>query len=295
MLIMWSYVYVVITATLWSLNPAVIQKFGKNSKPMTITVFRAFAALALLIPLAFVNGIHSNFNLYAISVAIASGIIGPGIGDTVYTRSIQLIGGSLAAIISYTYIFVAQILAFLILRESIEISIVVGGILAFLGIVVALYDRDRGFSKTDLAGVLYTVITAITWGISATLIKLATVYLDPLTLAIIRLSSMSTALSIFMLIFEKPRIRREVKNIALISITTGILSWGVGLYLFHYSIALVGVSRTVIAIALTPILSQVIVKLVTKERIGVRNIIGAILVAIGILISSIPSLVYRTT
>jgi len=158
-LIMWSYVYVVITATLWSLNPAVIQKFGKNLKPMTITVFRAFAALALLIPLAFVNGIHSNFNLYAISVAVASGIIGPGIGDTVYTRSIQLIGGSLAAIISYTYIFVAQILAFIILRESIEISIVVGGILAFLGIVVALYDRDKPTHQPHIQTALRDTIT----------------------------------------------------------------------------------------------------------------------------------------
>lgn len=284
---MLSSIYIIIAAVLWSLNPAVIQRFGRRLKPATITVFRALAALALLIPIAIISCSRSGINLYALLVAVVSGVIGPGIGDAAYAKSIQLVGGSLAAIIGFTYIFIAQALAVVLLGEGIELAVVVGSILAFLGIVIALYNKNPHSSKAYSSGVLYAVITAISWGAASALIKLATTSIDPLTLAIIRLSTVLITLGPFAALLEKPRLRKELKNLVIISITTGTLSWGIGLYLLHYSIAVIGVSKTVLGVALTPILSQAIVKLIAREEVGLRSVVGAMLVTIGIILSSL--------
>jgi hypothetical protein len=61
-------------------------------------------------------------------------------------------------------------------------------------------------------------------GAASALIKLATTSIDPLTLAIIRLSTMLITLGPFATLLEKPRLRKELKNLVIISITTGTLS-----------------------------------------------------------------------
>jgi len=91
----------------------------------------------------------------------------------------------------------------------------------------------------------------------------------------------------FAALLEKPRLRKELKNLVIISIITGTLSWGIGLYLLRYSIAVIGVSKTVLGVALTPILSQAIVKLIAREEVGLRSVVGAMLVTIGIILSSL--------
>jgi uncharacterized membrane protein len=40
-------------------------------------------------------------------------------------------------------------------------------------------------------------------------------------------------------------------------------------------------------VALTPILSQAIVKLIAREEVGLRSVVGAMLVTIGIILSSL--------
>ena len=280
---MLSYVYVVLAALLWSFNPAVIQRFGRGLGAITITVFRAAAALILLAPLAILKNAQNFLNTYAILLAVASAVVGPAIGDAAYAKAIQLAGGSLAVIVSYTYMFVAQAFATL-LGEVIGIATGVGSALAFLGIVIALSGKD--FGKAKLRGILYAAIASISWGIGSAIIKPVTALADPLVIAVIRLATVLTTLLPIAIAFERKGLENGYWNLAIVSVTTGVLGWGIGMYLFLYSIALIGVSKTVLATALTPVLSQLIIRLITKDKVRLRNIAGAILVATGIAISA---------
>jgi DME family drug/metabolite transporter len=55
-----------------------------------------------------------------------SAILGPGIGYASYTRAIQILGGSLAVVVSYTYIFVSQLIAIMFLGEPLRFSVIAG-------------------------------------------------------------------------------------------------------------------------------------------------------------------------
>jgi drug/metabolite transporter (DMT)-like permease len=68
---------------------------------------------------------------------------------------------------------------------------------------------------------------------------------------------------------------------------TGVLSWGVGMVLFTYSIYLLGVSATVVATALAPVLSQLTTRLVAREPYSRRVVAGALLVSLGIVIHAL--------
>uniref|UniRef100_A0A7C5TIE0 EamA family transporter n=1 Tax=Ignisphaera aggregans TaxID=334771 RepID=A0A7C5TIE0_9CREN len=117
-----GYIAIAIASTIWSLNPALISRFKKYVKPITFTAMRAIMASIFLFPMVFLNRIELPYSQpIVIAVIAASAILGPGIGDAAYTKAIQIIGGSLAVVVSYTYMFIAQVIAATLFNEEITI------------------------------------------------------------------------------------------------------------------------------------------------------------------------------
>ncbi|MEM1623372.1 MAG: EamA family transporter, partial [Sulfolobales archaeon] len=79
--------------------------------------------------------------------------------------------------------------------------------------------------------------------------------------------------------------RTHMRPLLIASSITGVLGWGIGMYLFVYSIFAIGVSATAIATALTPVLSQMSTKLIASEKPRLRQVLGALLISIGIFLS----------
>jgi DME family drug/metabolite transporter len=69
------------------------------------------------------------------------------------------------------------------------------------------------------------------------------------------------------------------------SLITGVLGWSIGMLLFIYSINRIGVSATAVATALTPVLSQLTVKLLSREKPTLKTLAGALLISSGIAVS----------
>ena len=282
---MLGYVAIVLASVAWSLNPAVISRFREHIRPITFTALRALAALALLCPLAVRHLELRDSSPYAIAVIVLSAVVGPGVGDALYTKSIQLLGGSIAVVLGYTYIFVAQLLAVLLLGEELTLGVAVGAILAFSGVVLAVGPRaSRGGASAT--GIAYALGAAISWGIATVMIGLALQFAGTLTLTVIRLA---TILALFLpvgIIAEGLPPRESLKPLLVASAVTGIMGWGIGMYLFILSIGLMGVAVTSTATALTPVLSQVTTKLVAGERVRASTVLGAVLTSIGIAVTA---------
>ncbi|MEM2595593.1 MAG: DMT family transporter, partial [Sulfolobales archaeon] len=189
---MLGYVAITIASVMWSLNPAVVSRFKVFIRPVTYTAMRAVTALLFLAPMVTLGGIDlRNDSTHALVVIVLSAIIGPGLGDALYTRSIQLIGGSLAVLISYTYIFVAQAVATITIGESLKYTVVIGSTMAFTGIAVAVLKSEDTI-KLDLRGLVYAVAAALLWGIATVMIKMALTYADTLSLTFVRLLVIAT-------------------------------------------------------------------------------------------------------
>jgi len=281
-----GYVAVVTASVIWSITPALVSRFSQYIKPFMFTALRTIIATLTLVPIAFLN----NFNYiplssYALILIVVSGLLGPGIGDACFTKAIQRIGGSLAVVISYVYIFIAQFMAVIFLGEFISISLVIGSILAFVGIVVAVSSSN--FGRVDIRGTIYSLIAALSWSSASVMVKLVLDYVDTFTVTLYRLAVTAVILSPIAIFLEGIPDRRVIKQLILIALITGILGFSLGVYLFVYSISTVGVSATAMATALTPVLSQITTKLLARERPTKENVVGALLISIGITTSAI--------
>lgn len=256
-------------------------------KPFIFTALRAiFAVLILITTSPLINIQASSVSIPTLILLIISGLLGPGVGDAYYAKAIQSIGGSLAVPISYTYILISQLISIMFLGESLRPSLIVGIISVFSGLIVATTTRKLS-NTANIKGIAYSLIAAFSWSLGAILIKLVLSHADVFTVTMYRLISVSVVFTSLGLILETPLDRTTIKPLILISALTGTLGFGVGVYLFVYSINTLGVSATTMATALTPVLSQIFIKLLSREEIEIENFLGALLISCGIIISAL--------
>lgn len=284
---MLGYAAILVASLLWSLNPAVVSRFRSFIKPVVFTAAQAVFALLSLLPVALLSEADVwSVPLYAVPVIYLSAITGPGLGNAFYTRSIQLVGGSAAVPVSYTYIFVAQALSVLTLGEPFRYTVTLGSITALLGIAVSVLGEREG-PRLDPRGLAYAATAALLWGVSTVTIGIALACTGALSLTLVRLLMVAATFLPIGFALEGPPGRTRLSTFLAVSSLTGALSWGAGMYLFIYSIGAIGVSATVVATALTPVLSQALVRLVAGERPGLKQLAGALLVSSGIALSMV--------
>lgn len=286
-LAVYGYIAIMVASIIWSLVPALISRIKEFVRPFIFTSLRAVFATTALLPMLVLGDVRMEWlDLPVLSLVVVSGILGPGLGDAFYAKAIQSMGASLAVILSYTYIFIAQFMSVLVLGESLRATLIFGSLLAFTGVVVALSGNDS-LNKLNVRGVLSSFIAALSWSSGAVIIKLTLDYVDILPLTIYRLASTALVFTVLGYVLERSLSREAVVPTVAISAVTGVLGFGVGAYLFAYSINSLGVSTTAMATALTPVLSQVTTKLLSKERPTRKNFAGALLTSCGIAISTI--------
>jgi DME family drug/metabolite transporter len=280
-----GYLAIITASVIWSITPALVSRFSRYIKPFIFTALRAVIATLTLVPIAFLNNFsYVPLQSYALVLIIVSGLLGPGIGDACYTKAIQRVGGSLAVVLSYIYIFIAQFMAVAFLGEFMSISLIIGSVLAFVGIVVAVSSNN--FGRVDIQGIIYSLIAALSWSSAAVMVRLVLNYADTFTVTLYRLAVTAVILSPIAIFLEGIPGKRVIKQLIFVATVTGILGFSLGVYLFVYSISTVGVSATAMATALTPVLSQITTKLLAGERPTKENVVGASLISIGITISA---------
>jgi len=183
-------------------------------------------------------------------------------------------------VLSYTYIFVSQFIAAAFLNEPLKPSVLIGSLLAFAGIIVA--SVNGGGVRVSAKGIGYALLASLSWGVATVMIKVALFYADVFTLTVMRLGFTAVFFIPAGLIVEGGPSKTDSKPMAKAALITGVLGWSIGMLLFIYSIGMIGVSATAVATALTPVLSQLTVKALSREKPALKTIIGALLISTGI-------------
>ncbi|MFN3268056.1 MAG: EamA family transporter [Zestosphaera sp.] len=268
-----------------------MSRYRNSLQPILFTGLRALLALlpALLL------SIFAGFNVEAAPLSIllftTSALIGPGLGDAAYTKAIQIIGGGRAVIIAYTYIFVAQALSILA-GEVLKLGVVVGAFLAFLGLMISV-PRNSGSSEISIRGFGYAAAASLCWGMGTVLSTISLHYADPVSLLVIRLGVIAVVFMPAGLLSIRVRrdydIHSNFRKLIECSGLTGIVGWFGGMYFFLLSLATIGTASTVLATALTPILSMITTRNVARETHSRALVLGAALTSLGIGIAALLS------
>ncbi|MEZ0318623.1 MAG: DMT family transporter [Pyrobaculum sp.] len=256
----------VASAVAFSINaPLAYAAARRGVTSQTLVAVRNFVALAMTAPFA-------QFNVPAsvVAVVVASALLGPGLGDYAYFKAISSSGVASAVTVAYTYILTAQVFSALLGVERLGANDVLGAVLAMLGVLVAVGGRPRG------TGFYYGVVASLAWGAASALLGAASKSASPFTVAAIR---SATLVPIFLLFSSFSNVRSSG---LLYAVASGVVGLGAGSLAFIYAMSQIGVGATVVATAITPILSQVFDRVINKTPMSPKHILGALLVGAGI-------------
>ncbi|MFN3267821.1 MAG: DMT family transporter [Zestosphaera sp.] len=282
---MLGYAAIVIASVLWSLSPAIISRYKGVVRPVTFTGLKALIASSTV----FLVLLHQSVSLEIpgpgiLFLIILSALIGPGVGDVCFVKSIKILGGFTAVALSYTYIFVAQAIAVTFLNEFMKTSLVLGAVLAFTGVVLVA-GSDSSYLRVERLGVAYAVLASISWGVSTALIKVALEFVDEVLLTLLRLTTIFVVFLSLGLVIEGLPARSNLKQLLAVVSAVAVLDWSLGMYLFIYSISSIGVSAATVATALTPTLTTITTKFLAGEKPSVKHFLGVLMTSVGILVT----------
>jgi len=151
------------TALIWAIAVILFKKSGEHVHPIALNLFKNSLAATLIIPTLFLFNVSlvQDVPISDYLILILSGAIGIGIADTLFFKSLNLLGATLSAIVSCVYIPIVFILSMIMLSEKMTLIQYMGTALIVLAVIkVTLLYKIESHSRHD-------IIWGVVWGVLA--------------------------------------------------------------------------------------------------------------------------------
>lgn len=278
-----------LTAVLWALTPVFSKKALEESSMVALNLVRSIfgsAALWLILPLA--RGWRLvEVDPYSLMLLTAA-VIGMGLGDLVFFKSMSLIGVSRSTAISSTYPLFTTLMSVLLLGEKLTVLNILGITSVVLGVsLISIAAGEKGGSrKRDnpslRRGLAFAISSAVIWSIGITLIALCVREVDPLAANTYRVSILALVLSLPPLF--KKSFRRGLRNgrVLIWGAAAGVTGTSLGASVYLESIKLIGAARATALSSVYPMISAVAATLFLREKTNLKTWMGIGLTVLGI-------------
>jgi len=162
-------------AIVWATAVVLFRKSGETVSPLGLNLFKNLLGLALFLPTSLVLGetlmVRAPLNDYLLF--LASGAIGIGLADSIFFRSLNLLGAGLSAIIDSLYSPFIIGLSILFLKESMN-GLQLFGVLLIISAVLVVSERGKkkDISRHDLTlGILLGILAMALMAVGIVMIK----------------------------------------------------------------------------------------------------------------------------
>ena len=164
-----------IVALTWASAVILFKKSGESVHPLALNLFKNVLAFVLLIPTIFFLGksYPSDLSNSDIWMLIISGALGIGLSDSMFFRSLNLLGAGLSAIVDCLYSPFIIGLSILFLGESLNALQVVGTVMIISAVLTAVRIKGSpNLKRKDLIwGVFWGVMAMATMAVGIVMIK----------------------------------------------------------------------------------------------------------------------------
>lgn len=164
-----------LSAIFWALAVIFFRKSGEQVHPLALNMFKDLLALVLFIPTMFLFGVSvlRPVPLSAYTLLLLSGVIGIGVGDTVFFMSLNILGAGLTGIVICMYSPFIIMLSTVFLGERMSLLQIIGALLIISAVLIATIERRRlTISRNRLiAGVLLGVLSSAAMAAGIVMIK----------------------------------------------------------------------------------------------------------------------------
>jgi drug/metabolite transporter (DMT)-like permease len=164
-----------LAAVLWGIAVILFKKSGETVHPIALNLFKNLFAVILFLPTMWVFGEplirqvpRSEYLLF-----LASGVIGLGIGDTFFFKSLNRIGAGLSAIVAAMYSPSIITLSIIYLDERLTLVQLVGTLLIITAVLTTTrLKHGEKIGRRDLFwGILWGVLSTAATAIGVVMIK----------------------------------------------------------------------------------------------------------------------------
>jgi drug/metabolite transporter (DMT)-like permease len=163
------------TAITWALAVILFKKSGEHVHPIALNLFKGVMAVLLLIPTIYLVGERLFFDRPWTDYALVmlSGALGIGIADTLFFKSLNLLGAGLSAVVDCLYSPFVIALSLLWIDESMTFSQLVGAAMIVSAVLSTLAEKHNGaISRANLIkGLLYGVVAMVLMAVGIVMIK----------------------------------------------------------------------------------------------------------------------------
>jgi len=278
----------------WAIAPILYRKALSNAKPISANIVRCVTNAGVLVAVLLLLGkvgALAALPMGTVVLVVVSGIVGLGIGDTLYMIGLKYVGVSRAVPLAATYPLFSLLWAVFVLRQPLSLIAVVGAAVILFGIWLLSRENSEPHSgvkgKLALIGVVVSLITAVIWSVSITLMDVAVSSVNTLdgNYAIITLRIASIA---FFFMLLAPFLDREhgflkMKRSTIIGLCVGgLIANGIGWLLMNYSFLNIAVAQAVPISSTSPLFATVAGFTLFHEKMTTKTVLGAIAIVAGI-------------
>ena len=280
----------------WALAAILYRKSLINfSDPWLSNGLRAAPTFLFLLLLAAVIGKINEFclsfsDLRVLGIVFAATFIAIIVGDTFYMNALKNVGVSIVYPISYMYPVFVAFLASVILREVITFTLIVSLFLASLGVWLVSYkapeQREPIERRRLIVGVCSALGAGICWANAMIIFRISVTFSDPIVVdALKSMFLLFVFLPVMLFKFKEIRSNINRRIFAVLSVG-GILGIGVGDWFLYIGLLEIGAARATALTTSAPLLSLLLANIVLKEKISKRQILGTILIIVGVILVS---------
>lgn len=182
-------------AFLWALSTVIFGRLGKSLSPLVLNLAKGGIAIALIaLTLVLRHNLQPQLSSAAIFWLMLSGVVGIGLGDTAYFKSINHLGARRALLMECLAPPLTALIALVFLQEQLE-AIAWGGILLTVGGVAwVISERVPAGDQRSVslrAGIVWSVLAQLGQASGAVMSRgaLANSDIDPLWSGLLRLAA----------------------------------------------------------------------------------------------------------
>lgn len=283
-------------AFLWSVSsmlwrkvelPASAMNLGKNLLGLALMLMHIGITTIVTQQPAFTASPNS------IGLLILSGLVGVAIGDTLFLRSLQILGPRIALMMATTSPVFSVVLGMVFLRERLLVIDFMGILLTVAGLVVVLTDKAAAkeapkiFPGTLATGVWCGVTGAFCQSAGGVLSRAGSQDCSGLEAAIYRVSVGAIVITLYYLsrkeLANSVRQILRTQTIRLLIPATTIGTWmGIWLCQIAYKHSDVAIAQTLLSTC--PLFAVPIIWIYDRQRLSIRGLLGTVIAVVGVAI-----------
>jgi drug/metabolite transporter (DMT)-like permease len=275
-------------ALTWALLSFLVRHLTRYFSPLSLNVIRSGLGTVLLIPILVATrdlGALRDVSPLAWGYLTASVILAVGIGDTAFFESTRSLGLARAMTISTSYPLLASALTVTLFGERITPAIAAGSVITLGGLVVIVSERSpvaAGAAEARGRGLALAAVAAVSWALSAAVLKPALQEVDPISAQAVRMPLAT------LILWATPWARGTLRGLWAHRHATGLAILALGVLTAYSAVAFMagvkyaGVTLGTVLSSVAPLFALPVGRLFLAEPVTWRAVVGAALAVAGI-------------